>query len=350
MGVDSMERIISYDELPRSKGQSIYFRMETDPKLYVTLLSKGYKLINNITDSTDKTIYVTGRRQDYGCSNTKEYKKRINRQIEDSLSARDITKPHTYNFSYEKLINYEYKIPFVLKNESMNGGKEKFLIQTEEDYENLISACTYLFNFLVLKYDKDDVRYQIDYEKYFTENFTIQEYINTPSEYNTTVRLLTSSANDLLYASLKYNKPEDTVDETSLLGHLLHDTFPLSTKSIVSNTLSGGENLLIGENHYNKDQRELLNSHNIDSDNFEKIVETSKDINEEYESELGIICGFDYIYDKEKDNWYLLELHSRPMVGDYSKRQGLPYTTKEDRLTAEGRVRATSLSLVLKKR
>ena len=38
------------------------------------------------------------------------------------------------------------------------------------------------------------------------------------------------------------------------------------------------------------------------------------------------------------------------MVGDYSKRQGLSYDTKKDKLTAEGRVRATALSLVLKKK
>ena len=64
---------------------------------------------------------------------------------------------------------------------------------------------------------------------------------------------------------------------------------------------------------------------------------------------MGIICGFDYIYDQEKENWFLLEYHSRPMVGDYSKRQGINYDTKEDRITAEGRVRATALSLTLKK-
>ena len=44
-----MEKIITYDELPKSNGQSIYLRMETDPRLYVTLLSKGYKVINNIS-------------------------------------------------------------------------------------------------------------------------------------------------------------------------------------------------------------------------------------------------------------------------------------------------------------
>ena len=72
-------------------------------------------------------------------------------------------------------------------------------------------------------------------------------------------------------------------------------------------------------------------------------------MHEECKRELGIICGFDYIYDQERKEWFLLEYHSRPMVGEYAKRQGLSYDTVEDKLTAEGRVRATALSLVLKK-
>ena len=37
------------------------------------------------------------------------------------------------------------------------------------------------------------------------------------------------------------------------------------------------------------------------------------------------------------------------MVGDYSKRQNISYESKEDKVTAEGRVRATALNLTLKK-
>ncbi len=38
------------------------------------------------------------------------------------------------------------------------------------------------------------------------------------------------------------------------------------------------------------------------------------------------------------------------MVGDYSKRQGIAYNTKEDRITAEGMVRATALNKALTKK
>ncbi len=343
-----MERIISYDELPRSNGQSIYLRMETDPKLYITLLSKGYKIINNINDSNKSTIFVTGRRQDTKCNSSEEYKRTVDSNIQDSLKSNGIVKPNTINFSYSDLVNHKYQIPFVLKNENQNGGREKFLISTEEDYENLICACTALIN-RKLSNDSTDLRERINYNKYLNLNFTVQEYIPTPTDYNTTVRILTSSSNDLLYAALKYKMPDKCKDDTTLLGHLLREVFPLSTNSIVSNTLSGGKNILIGESNYSNFEESLLKKHNINTEQFYNLLNASQSVHEEYKSELGIICGFDYIYDAEREKWFLLEYHSRPMVGDYSRRQGISYESSEDRLVAEGRVRATALNLTLKK-
>ena len=79
------------------------------------------------------------------------------------------------------------------------------------------------------------------------------------------------------------------------------------------------------------------------------MIKTSQETHKKLKRELGIICGFDYIYDKDKQKWFMLEYHSRPMLGDYSRRQNIDYETEADRVRAEGRVRATALSLVLKK-
>lgn len=349
-----MEKIISYDELPKANGQSIYLRInETDPKLYTILLLNGYKIVSNIFDTSDSTIFVTGRRQDLQCSSASEYKLNVEKNIETSLMENGIAKPNTVRFSYRALINHEYKLPFVLKNENQNGGREKFLIATDQDYDNLIKACEYLLNkklLYIASFSSDDMRYYINYYKYLENNFTVQEYIQTPTDFNTTVRLLTSSSHDLVYASLKYNKKEPYHDNTTLLGFLLQNVYKLSTQTIVSNTLSGGKNILIGDNCYDYNEKKLLMYHNIDSEQFRSLIEATKTVHQKYHSELGIICGFDYIYDQERRKWFLLEYHSRPMLGDYSRRQGINYETKEDRIIAEGRVRATALSLALKKR
>ena len=344
-----MERIISYEELPYNKDMSVYFRMETDPKLYIYLMKNGYKIVNNIIDADNSTIFITGRRQDYESTNGKEYKKIINKGIENTFSKNGITKPVTTNFNYKDLLEHKYRVPFVLKNENQNGGREKFLINTEEDYEKLISACDALINkFLLSRSLKYDKKFNIDYYKYLVDNFTVQEYIKTPSNYNTTVRLLTTPSNNLLYSSLKYNKQTNYKDDTTLLGYILNEVFPLSTKSIVSNTLSGGNNILLGENNYSSFDTKLLKLHGINSDNFIKLVDTTKKLHYKYRKELGIICGFDFIYNVNDNKWYLLEYHSRPMLGDYSKRQNIKYNTNEERLTVEGRVRATALRLSLK--
>ena len=347
-----MEKIITYEDLPISRGQSIYFRMETDPKLYLSLLSKGYKMISYIQEADESTIFVTGRRQDYKRTTFEGYKEEIDSKIQECLKENNITKPQTVKLNLKDLFEHKYKLPFVLKNENQNGGREKFLIATEQDYENLLYACQFLieksYMYLLHITDNEDIQ-NINYERYLKINFSVQEYIKTPTMYNTTVRLLTSPSKDLLYGALKYKEPISEMDNTTLLGYLLHTIYPLSTKSIVSNTLSGGSNILLGEENYNEFESVLLKKHNIPSEEFYKLVDTSASIHQKFKSELGIICGFDYIYDADRKNWYLLEYHSRPMVGDYSKRQGIPYETKEERIEAEGRVRATSLSKVLKK-
>ena len=347
-----MERIITYDELPVSNGQSIYLRDETDPKLQVSLVAKGYNIVDNIKYADDTTIFVTGRRQAYFSKTMEEYKRNVDMSIRDDLRQDGIVKPMTNKLSLVDLYEHRYKLPFVLKNENQNGGREKFLIKTEEDYENLLLALDVLFDKklrFLFPFAPTDPRSRINYDQYIGLNFYVQEYVETPTEYNTTVRLLTSSSNDLLYAALKYKKPEVLKDYTTLLGYLLSEIYPLSTKSIVSNTLSGGSNLLLGERSYNDFESRLLNSHGINSEQFAKLIKATREVHERYRRELGIICGFDYIYDREKEKWFLLEYHSRPMVGDYSKRQGLIYGDKDSRKEADGRVRATALALTLKK-
>lgn len=344
-----MEKIISYDELPKAnKNQLIYLRMEeTDPKLYLSLFAKGYRIVRDVLNTDDSTIFITRRRQDYQYSKYDEYKKAIDINIQNVLRRYDIVKPKTTSFSYDDLISHKYKVPFVLKNENQNGGREKFLISTEEDYEALIKTCALLIRAEVSS-ESTDIKSTINYDNYLHSNFVVQEYIQTPSNYNTTVRLLTSSSNDLLYASLKYSEPCTYVDNTSLLG-VFNSRFQLGTKSIVSNTLYGGKNVLIGESNYSYFERSLLRQHDINSNQFCDLVSASQLTHCTYKSELGIICAFDYIYDKERKQWFLLEYHSKPMVGDYSKKYNVSYVSKDDQLTADGRVRATAPELTLRK-
>lgn len=345
-----MERVISYEEIPRSNGESIYLRNETDPKLYVSLLKKGYKIVDDILEAVTSTIYVTGYRQIYGFRTQEDYALALDSEIQDTLKREGITKPKTIRFNVDDLYAYKYKLPFVLKNEKINGGREKFLIKTEEDYENLINSIKLLeSDSLLLTAFNGKVKHLLVYNKILNSNYVVQEYIETPSKYNTTVRLLTTPSSDLLYGSLKYKEAVHGEDNNTLLSYLLRSVYPLSTPSIVSNTLSGGNNILIGASQYPNIEKALLKSHDINSSSFEHLIQAAKAVHQEYKASLGIICGFDFIYDREKEKWFMLEYHSKPMVGDYVKRQNILYANKEERLIADGRVRATALSLALRK-
>ena len=109
-----MERIIGYNELPQAKGESIYLRFETDPKLYLELLSKGYRIIINVKDADERTIYVTRCRQDYEHATEEEFSKDLDNRIRGVLQASGVTKPRTMKFSYEDLVNYKYQLPRVV--------------------------------------------------------------------------------------------------------------------------------------------------------------------------------------------------------------------------------------------
>ena len=349
-----MKRIITYEELPQGNGQKVYLRLNnTDPSFYLELLKKRYRIVNRIKDTDEDTIYIRWLDQAYLHEDQKMHREQVNKTIAETLEQRGIRKPKTLPFTYEDLIEHKYQVPFVLKNINESCGREKFLIATEEDYENLIQACDFLLDsslkYLINK-NPDEAKVKINYDDYLHMNFFVQQYITTPTEYNTSMRVLTSSSNDLMYASLKYNPPRRCQDNTTLLGYLLEHVYPLSTNTIVSNTMSGGKNVILEENSYTQFERSLLENHNLTSERFENLVEASLNVHTTLKKDIGCLCSFDYIYSAEENKWYVLEYHMKSMFNEYAARWSIPYQTKEERIAASGRVRATSLALTMQKK
>ncbi len=340
-----VERVIRYEDIPYGNGQTVYIRAETDPFLHLKLSMKGYRIISDISRADENTLFITGQRQVGDPSFQRDYQ-----NVVDVLSSEySINKPHTEYVNGLKLISRGYKLPFVFKNESINGGKEKFLIATEEDYDKLISM--YLgINYFSFVRTEDFLYHSRDYRHYIDRHFVIQEYVNTPSVYNTSLRVLTSSSGEVMYSALKYKEPVVSNECTSLISYWLTIMDPLSTKSIVSNTLSGGSNVLIGAGRYTPLEERLLADHSIGNEEFNRVMQAASQAHVACRTELGNICGFDFIFDNVKKIWHLLEYHEKPMVGDYVRRQDISYKTKGEHLVADGLVRATSLVLELKRK
>lgn len=82
--------------------------------------------------------------------------------------------------------------PAVFKNESTNGGVDKFLIETPEQVE------------VIKKFYKDFSQNQKYVDAFGCSIF--QQLIETPTDYKTYMRVMMSASGDLMGASLKYSR------------------------------------------------------------------------------------------------------------------------------------------------
>ena len=157
--------------------------------------------------------------------------------------------------------------------------------------------------------------------------------IQTPTKYNTSLRVLTSSSGNVLASSLKYSNPVENNEEKhyGLFDKYLQDPssqYFLDSESIISNTVSGGNSILLGKESYKTIEQEILLAHDIDPNNTivpETVMKSCVNIATKCKREVGAICGMDFIYDEEERAWKYLEEHEYPMLYSYAGKYSLPY-------------------------
>ena len=88
--------------------------------------------------------------------------------------------------------------PAVFKNPNLNCGKDKFLVETEEQLEKIIAFY---------EENKDNSKY-----KDALSCVIFQQYIKTPSKYDTYLRVLVGGAGEVMGASLKYSARTEAKD------------------------------------------------------------------------------------------------------------------------------------------
>lgn len=102
----------------------------------------------------------------------------------------------------------------------------------------------------------------------------------------------------------------------------------LGSESIVSNTVAGGNSILLGKSGYSELEQEILLAHNIDPNNASvpsDVMKACTKIAINCSREIGAICGLDFIYDDEEKKWKYLEEHEYPMLYSYAEKYGLSY-------------------------
>jgi len=200
--------------------------------------------------------------------------------------------------------------PAVFKNELANGGVDKFLIETPEQLEIIKKLYNDFSN-----------------DKTYMETFScsiFQQLIETPTKYQTYMRLLMSASGDVMGASLKYSKINEAQrkPEGIFEKYFWDESSPyfLNCKGMF-NYYSDGGNISLPQPKYSDEKKDILKAHGIDSSNPtipNDILEVASSIAQKCNRELGIMCGIDFILNERDNKWYYLEIQAFPAIEEWA--------------------------------
>lgn len=365
-----------------SQSNPVY---EAYKKLFEYLFENGYKVVTDSSTVGNDAFFLTPC-LDTHINNTKEdYSFKKKNKINYYLNSEGITEPFSISFPTDSFPETLPSLPFVLKNEESQGGIEKFIIRTPEQID-ILKRFYNEINFYDRQKRIEKVKRQwscfpdlefdenghsnkgininfINYKKEFHQNMRIQKFIKTPTKYNTSLRVITSSSGDILASSLKYSEPPTNTKEKyyGRFDKYLSDPsspYFLRSESIISNTIAGGNSILLGKNNYSELEQEILRAHGINPNDAilpSDVMNACIKIASNCSREIGAICGLDFIYDDEEKTWKYLEEHEYPMLYSYAEKYNLPYDhNAEDFYTTNQlldlRVRLHALVLTMKKK
>ena len=217
------------------------------------------------------------------------------------------------NYPYTLTVEEYFKNPFfpaVFKYELVNGGVDKFLIETKEQLE-------------IIKKFYHDFSNNKEYKDAFSCSI-FQQYIETPTKYQTYMRVLMSASGDLMGASLKYSKIEEKKRNPQGIFEKYfwnkNSQYFLNCNGMF-NYYSEGGNILFCQPRYSSEKQEILEEHGIECDNIkvpEEVLEVASMIVQKCNRELGIMCGIDFILNKKDNKWYYLENQAFPAIEEWA--------------------------------
>lgn len=214
--------------------------------------------------------------------------------------------------------------PAVFKNEIANGGEDKFLIETNNQLE-------------LIKLFYNDFKNDSYYKETFDTSI-FQQYINTPTDYKTYMRVLIGASGDVMGASLKYSK--GVVLDNSTKGLFERHLCDSNSKYFLDcdgmfGYYSGGGNISFSQPRYSIEKQEILKAHGLNPQKPEvpqDVLEVARNIVKNCNKELGILCGMDFIPNLDDGKWYYLENQAFPAIDEWAnkKKIKLPATGTVD--------------------
>lgn len=222
-------------------------------------------------------------------------------------------------------INEDISFPFILKNPESRKGREVYLVENFEMVEKIRSFLESSLVFIPSL--GGEIFYDPTFER---EKLIYQEYIETPSDYFTTYRVLISCTGTIFASRLNYS--ENTKDSLDLLvpqtttGWHKRDIliskdspFYLSSKKVVSNQSANGGGIVLDPLPTSKKpsvlEEEILTNHNLDPfhPSLPVVIRDYSIAIAKYlgSRKKGLIFGIDWIQSKD-DQFYYLETNLSP--------------------------------------
>lgn len=310
--LDGSSCIFNIDN-PIIKAQAKTKIAEKRRKFVDSLISEGFNITYNKEEIDENTICLI---MDILSLSDKEvsideYSRRLNQKIFSSAGAYF---HYPLSMSMEEYFEKPF-FPAVFKNPNANGGKDKFLVENMEQLEKIIAFCKENYN--NSKY-KDDLSCVI-----------FQQYLKTPSKYATYLRVLVGGAGEVMGASLKYSARTTVKDN---LNGLFEQVFlnPSSKYYIKTekmfNYYSGGGNISFSQPKYSFEKKEVLEETGFDVDNLSlpsEVLDVCKNIMENCNREIGVLCGIDFMLNESDGKWYYLEYQALPAIEEWGDTKGM---------------------------
>lgn len=296
-------------------------KVSRDRREFVSRLQReGFVITTDKFNTEDDIIYLIMNNQAIaqGVPDPKEYKREFDRIMFASGGEK-------LNYPYSLSVEDYFKNPFlpaVFKNEETNGGKDKFLIETEEQIETIKR----LYQDLSLNPQTANL----------FNNCIFQQLIETPTKYQTYMRVLMAASGDVLGATLRYSRVSETRREPNgIFEQFFWDEqseYFMDCKGMF-NYYSSGDSISFTQPRYSYEKQSILKEHGIDPNNPtipEDVLEVATSIATKCNRELGIMCGIDFIFNKNDNKWYYLEIQSFPAIEEWATTKNIRIPTKHD--------------------
>ena len=319
--------------------------LENRTRLINWIKSQGFKITHDVNNLPDDTIYIT---EDWDfCDNleldnpVKKLKRHEEEKEKINLACGQLLlRPKTYTFESFCQMNETFRetlYPVVFKNELVDTCMDKYRLDTPEQFEMIRQ-----FYYSVAQ--KNSL-------EYIFKGCTIQQFIESPTERYSYIRILMCASGDIMVPVLKYS--DSVVSPRTHRGHLDKyfldkcSEYFLNSQPLFNYTSTGGL-IFLDKPCYDPLERRILTAHQIDPDNPKvpgEILTTSPIIARTLNKIL--ISAHEYMYNDRDGKWYFLEQNTNPALMEYANAVGMPLSTEADNINLDCGARSDAFEMVL---